>query len=239
MSAGKPVISLTDITKSYQMGDVHFPVLHGITFTVDAGEFVSVLGPSGSGKSTLMNIIGCLDVPDSGNYMLGRRTVKALPERAMARIRNRDIGFVFQSFQLLPRISAIENVMLPLIYAKVPRAQRYARAMAELERVGLADKANNLPRQLSGGQQQRVAIARALVTRPRILLADEPTGALDRATGAQIMDIFQSLNKEGITVVMITHDQKVASFASRIVYILDGKLYSKEEYAALELSGEG
>ena len=238
MSAGKPVISLTNITKSYQMGDVHFPVLHGITFTVDAGEFVSVLGPSGSGKSTLMNIIGCLDVPDSGTYMLGRRTVKGLPERTMARIRNHDIGFVFQSFQLLPRISAIENVMLPLVYAKVPRAQRYARAMAELERVGLADKANNLPRQLSGGQQQRVAIARALVTRPRILLADEPTGALDRATGAQIMDIFQSLNKEGITVVMITHDHKVASFASRIVYILDGKLYSKEEYAALEL-GEG
>ena len=239
MSAGKPVISLTDITKSYQMGDVHFPVLHGITFTVDAGEFVSVLGPSGSGKSTLMNIIGCLDVPDSGTYMLGRRTVKSLPERTMARIRNHDIGFVFQSFQLLPRISAIENVMLPLVYAKVPRAQRYARAMAELERVGLADKANNLPRQLSGGQQQRVAIARALVTRPRILLADEPTGALDRATGAQIMDIFQSLNKEGITVVMITHDHKVASFASRTVYILDGKLYSKEEYAALELGGEG
>ncbi|MBR2464572.1 MAG: ABC transporter ATP-binding protein [Clostridia bacterium] len=239
MSAGKPVISLTDITKSYQMGDVHFPVLHGITFTVDAGEFVSVLGPSGSGKSTLMNIIGCLDVADSGTYMLGRRTVKGLPERTMARIRNRDIGFVFQSFQLLPRISAIENVMLPLIYAKVPRAQRYARAMAELERVGLADKANNLPRQLSGGQQQRVAIARALVTRPRILLADEPTGALDRATGAQIMDIFQSLNKEGITVVMITHDHKVASFASRTVYILDGKLYSKEEYEALELGEEG
>ena len=193
-----------------------------------------VIGPSGSGKSTLMNIIGCLDVPDSGTYTLGRHTVSGLSERAMARVRNRDIGFVFQSFQLLPRISAIENVMLPLIYAKVPRAQRMARAMQELERVGLADKAHNLPRQLSGGQQQRVAIARALVTRPRILLADEPTGALDRATGAQIMDIFESLNKEGITVVMITHDHKVASFASRIVYILDGKLYSKEEYDALD-----
>jgi len=239
MMQKKPILSLQDITKSYQMGDVHFPVLHGITFTVEAGEFVSVLGPSGSGKSTLMNIIGCLDVPDSGIYTLGRRTVKNLPERTMARIRNHDIGFVFQSFQLLPRISAVENVMLPLIYAKVPRAQRLERAMRELERVGLADKANNLPRQLSGGQQQRVAIARALVTRPRILLADEPTGALDRATGAQIMDIFGSLNKEGITVVMITHDHKVASFASRIVYILDGKLYSKEEYEALDMASEG
>lgn len=234
MSQKRPIISLEGITKSYQMGDLQFPVLHGITFNVEAGEFVSVLGPSGSGKSTLMNIIGCLDVPDSGTYTLGRRTVAGLSERAMARVRNHDIGFVFQSFQLLPRISAIENVMLPLIYAKVPRAQRLARAMKELERVGLADKADNLPRQLSGGQQQRVAIARALVTRPRILLADEPTGALDRATGAQIMDIFQSLNQEGITVVMITHDHKVASFASRIVYILDGKLYTKEEYEALD-----
>ena len=234
MSQKRPIISLEGITKSYQMGDLQFPVLHGITFNVEAGEFVSVLGPSGSGKSTLMNIIGCLDVPDSGTYTPGRRTVAGLSERAMARVRNHDIGFVFQSFQLLPRISAIENVMLPLIYAKVPRAQRLARAMKELERVGLADKADNLPRQLSGGQQQRVAIARALVTRPRILLADEPTGALDRATGAQIMDIFQSLNQEGITVVMITHDHKVASFASRIVYILDGKLYTKEEYEALD-----
>jgi len=239
MTQGKSVISLCDITKSYHMGEVTFPVLHGITFTVEAGEFVSVLGPSGSGKSTLMNIIGCLDVPDSGTYTLGHRSVAGLPERTMARIRNRDIGFVFQSFQLLPRISAIENVMLPLIYAKVPRAERYARAMAELARVGLADKAENLPRQLSGGQQQRVAIARALVTRPRILLADEPTGALDRTTGAQIMDIFQSLHKEGITIVMITHDHKVASFASRVVYILDGKLYSKEEYMALEQEKEG
>ena len=239
MTPQKPILALQDIKKSYQMGDVHFPVLHGITFTVEAGEFVSVLGPSGSGKSTLMNIIGCLDVPDSGTYTLGHRTVKNLSERTMARIRNHDIGFVFQSFQLLPRISAVENVMLPLIYAKVPRAKRYERAMRELERVGLADKANNLPRQLSGGQQQRVAIARALVTRPRILLADEPTGALDRATGAQIMDIFRSLNKEGITVVMITHDHKVASFASRIVYILDGKLYSKEEYEALDIGKEG
>ncbi len=234
MSEALPLLSLKEITKTYHMGDVPFPVLHGITFSVEAGEFVSVLGPSGSGKSTLMNIIGCLDVPDGGTYTLGRRAVAGLSEREMARLRNRDIGFVFQSFQLLPRISALENVMLPLIYAKVPRAQRRERAMAELERVGLADKASNLPRQLSGGQQQRVAIARALVTRPRILLADEPTGALDRATGAQIMDIFRSLNAEGITVVMITHDHKVASYASRIVHILDGRLYSAEEYEALE-----
>ena len=229
-----PLLHLQDIKKTYVMGDVQFPVLHGITFSVEKGEFVSVLGPSGSGKSTLMNIIGCLDVPDSGSYSIGYRAVSGLRERDMARVRNRDIGFVFQSFQLLPRISALENVMLPLVYAKVPRAKRMERDMAELERVGLADKAHNLPKQLSGGQQQRVAIARALVTKPRILLADEPTGALDRATGAQIMDIFQSLNKEGITVVMITHDHKVASYASRIVHILDGRLYSAEEYAALE-----
>ena len=232
MSTSSPILSLTDITKSYRMGDVVFPVLHGITFTVERGEFVSVLGPSGSGKSTLMNIIGCLDVPDSGTYTLGHRSVAGLAERDMARLRNRDIGFVFQSFQLLPRLSALDNVMLPLIYAKVPKAQRLARARAELARVGLSDKENNLPRQLSGGQQQRVAIARALVTRPRILLADEPTGALDRATGAQIMDIFRGLHEEGITIVMITHDKKVASYASRTVYILDGRLYSAEEYAA-------
>ena len=229
-----PLLSIENVTKSYMLGDVRFPVLHGITFTVEKGEFVSVLGPSGSGKSTLMNIIGCLDVPDDGTYTIGRHAVSGLREKDLARVRNREIGFVFQSFQLLPRISALENVMLPLIYAKVPRAKRLERAMAELERVGLADKAHNLPRQLSGGQQQRVAIARALVTRPRILLADEPTGALDRATGAQIMDIFQSLHKEGITIVMITHDHKVASYASRIVHILDGRLYSAEEYAALE-----
>ncbi|MBQ9802711.1 MAG: ABC transporter ATP-binding protein [Clostridia bacterium] len=228
------MLSLQGINKTYVMGDVLFPVLHDITLSVEAGEFVSILGPSGSGKSTLMNIIGCLDVADSGIYTIGRRAVVGLGEKDMARIRNRDIGFVFQNFQLLPRVSAIENVMLPLLYAKAPRAERMARAMAELERVGLADKAHNLPRQLSGGQQQRVAIARALVTRPRILLADEPTGALDRATGAQIMDIFRSLHEEGITIIMITHDHKVASAASRIVHILDGHLYSAEEYAALE-----
>ena len=233
MSERAPLLSLRDITKTYRMGDVPFPVLHGITFTVERGEFVSILGPSGSGKSTLMNIIGCLDVPDGGTYTLGNRPVAGLTEGEMARLRNREIGFVFQNFQLLPRLSTLDNVMLPLIYAKVPRAARLARARAELARVGLADKEGNLPRQLSGGQQQRVAIARALVTRPRLLLADEPTGALDRATGAQIMDIFRSLNEEGITVVMITHDQKIASYASRTVHILDGRLYSAEEYAAL------
>ena len=227
-----PLLSLQDITKSYQMGDVTFPVLHGISFSVERGEFVSILGPSGSGKSTLMNIIGCLDVPDGGVYTLGGRAVAGLSEAEMARLRNRDIGFVFQSFHLLPRLSALENVMLPLIYAKVPRKHRLARARAELARVGLAEKEGNLPRQLSGGQQQRVAIARALVTRPRILLADEPTGALDRTTGAQIMDTFRSLNEEGITVVMITHDRKIASYAGRTVYILDGRMYSAEEYLA-------
>ena len=229
----QPLLSLRDITKTYHMGDVLFPVLHGITFTVERGEFVSVLGPSGSGKSTLMNVIGCLDVADGGTYTLGGRPVAGLSESEMARLRNREIGFVFQNFQLLPRLSTLDNVMLPLIYAKVPKAARLARARAELARVGLADKEANLPRQLSGGQQQRVAIARALVTRPRILLADEPTGALDRATGAQIMEIFKSLNEAGITIVMITHDRKVASYASRTVHILDGRLYSAEEYDAI------
>ncbi len=233
MAGTTPLLSLRDITKTYHMGDVLFPVLHGITFTVERGEFVSVLGPSGSGKSTLMNIIGCLDVADGGTYTLGGRAVAGLTEGEMARLRNREIGFVFQNFQLLPRLSTLDNVMLPLIYAKVPKAARLARARAELARVGLADKEANLPRQLSGGQQQRVAIARALVTRPRILLADEPTGALDRATGAQIMDIFRSLNEEGITIVMITHDRKVASYASRTVHILDGRLYTAEEYDAI------
>ena len=216
------------------MGDVVFPVLHGITFSVEKGEFVSVLGPSGSGKSTLMNIIGCLDTHDEGEYLLNGRPVNGLKEREMARLRNREIGFVFQNFQLLPRISTLENVMLPLVYAKVPRKERIERARAELVRVGLGDKLSNLPRQLSGGQQQRVAIARALVTKPSILLADEPTGALDSHTGAQIMDIFRGLNEEGITVVMITHDAKIASYAARTVHILDGKMYSAEEYAALE-----
>ena len=228
------LLSLCDIKKSYKMGDVVFPVLHGITFSVEKGEFVSVLGPSGSGKSTLMNIIGCLDTHDEGEYLLNGGPVNGLKEREMARLRNREIGFVFQNFQLLPRISTLENVMLPLVYAKVPRKERIERARAELVRVGLGDKLTNLPRQLSGGQQQRVAIARALVTKPSILLADEPTGALDSHTGAQIMDIFRGLNEEGITVVMITHDAKIASYAARTVHILDGKMYSAEEYAALE-----
>ena len=228
------LLSLCDIKKSYKMGDVVFPVLHGITFSVEKGEFVSVLGPSGSGKSTLMNIIGCLDTHDEGEYLLNGRSVGGLKEGEMARLRNREIGFVFQNFQLLPRISTLENVMLPLVYAKVPRKERIERARAELVRVGLGDKLENLPRQLSGGQQQRVAIARALVTKPSILLADEPTGALDSHTGAQIMDIFRGLNEEGITVVMITHDKRIASYAARTVHILDGKMYSAEEYEALE-----
>ena len=233
MAASHPLLSLREITKTYRMGEMLFPVLHGITLSVERGEFVSVLGPSGSGKSTLMNIIGCLDVPDGGTYTLGGRAVAGLSEGVMARIRNREIGFVFQHFQLLPRLSALDNVMLPLVYASVPKARRIARARAELQRVGLAEKASNLPRQLSGGQQQRVAIARALVSRPRILLADEPTGALDRATGTQIMEIFRALNEEGMTIVMITHDPKVAAYAGRTVHILDGRLYSAEEYAAL------
>ena len=223
MSQKRPIISLEGITKSYQMGDLQFPVLHGITFNVEAGEFVSVLGPSGSGKSTLMNIIGCLDVPDSGTYTLGRRTVAGLSERAMARVRNHDIGFVFQSFQLLPRISAIENVMLPLIYAKVPRAQRLARAMKELERVGLADKADNLPRQLSGGQQQRVAIARTLMLDPEILCFDEPTSSLDPELTGEVLRVIRSLKSRDRTMIIVTHEMEFARHVSdRVIFISDG-----------------
>ena len=188
------------------------------------GEFLSVLGPSGSGKSTLMNIIGCLDTPTSGEYILHGRRVDDLEPDELARIRNREIGFIFQSFQLLPRQDALSNVELPLVYAGMPRQQRRERAAEMLRRVGLENKMDHLPNQLSGGQQQRVAIARALATNPTILLADEPTGALDQKTGHQVMDLFHELHDEGRTIIMITHDRHIAQNASRLVRILDGVL---------------
>lgn len=233
MSNGEILLELRDIKKTYRMGEVSFPVLHGISLTVKKGEFVSILGPSGSGKSTLMNIIGFLDKPDSGEYDLMGRPVSSLKEKEMAKLRNETVGFIFQNFQLLPRLSAQDNVLLPLFYGKVPKKERLPRAKNELERVGLAEKTDNLPKQLSGGQQQRVAIARALVTHPSLLLCDEPTGALDRNTGTQIMEIFKQLNNDGMTIIMITHDKRIASYASRTVHILDGNLYSSEEYEAL------
>ena len=221
---------MSGIVKRYQMGDELQTVLRGVNLTVQEGEFISVLGPSGSGKSTLMNIIGCLDTPTEGDYILRGREIQKQTPRQLAAIRNQEIGFVFQSFQLLPRLSALRNVELPLIYAGMDERARLKRAQESLERVGLTDKLNNHPNQLSGGQQQRVAIARALATNPSILLADEPTGALDQATGRQVMDLFAEINREGRTVIMITHDLGIAKYAHRIVHILDGVL--REEGAA-------
>ena len=215
---------MRDVCKSYQMGDEEMPVLKHIDLDVREGEYLSVLGPSGSGKSTLMNIIGCLDVASSGDYILHGQSIENLGEGELARIRSREIGFIFQNSQLLPRLTAQKNVELPLIYAGVSPAQRRQRARELLDRVGLSDRRNHYPNQLSGGQQQRVAIARALVGNPSILLADEPTGALDQRTGRQVMALFAELNAEGRTIIMITHDTNIAANAGRIVHIIDGEL---------------
>lgn len=227
------ILSMRGINKSYPLGEGSVQVLFDVNFDVRKKEFVSILGPSGSGKSTLMNIIGCLDTATSGSYVLNGQDIGSLKDRQLAKVRNSDIGFVFQQFQLLNRMTALDNVVLPLIYAKVPSKERRARATVLLNKVGLGDKMMNKPKQLSGGQQQRVAIARAMVTDPAIILADEPTGALDQKTGAQIMDLFEQLNNEGKTIIMITHDPKIARRAKRIVHILDGRLYTEEEYNAI------
>mgnify|MGYP004541405197 FL=1 len=218
------ILSMRQIVKQYPMGDETQTVLRGIDLDVRKGEFVAVLGPSGSGKSTLMNIIGCLDTPTSGTYALDGRDVGGLNEDELAQVRSREVGFIIQSFQLLPRQTALENVELPLIYSGVPARERKLRAQQMLERVGLSDKLDHYPSQLSGGQQQRVAIARALANRPAILLADEPTGALDQQTGRQVMALFHDLNEEGNTIIMITHDIGIARHARRIVRLLDGVL---------------
>ncbi len=218
------ILTMQDIVKCYYLDAEELVVLNHVNLKINEGEFVSILGPSGSGKSTLMNIIGCLDVPTSGKYILAKHDVDDLDEKELARIRNREIGFVFQSFQLLLRLSALENVELPMIYAGVSSENRRKRAATILERVGLAEKMNNYPNQLSGGQQQRVAIARSVVTEPTILLADEPTGALDQKTGQPIMQLFKELNDEGRTIIMITHDTNIAKYSERIVNILDGRI---------------
>ncbi|MBQ3792940.1 MAG: ABC transporter ATP-binding protein [Lachnospiraceae bacterium] len=218
------MLRMENITKAYELGEEEFLALRGVDLVVDRGEFLAVLGPSGSGKSTLMNIIGCLDVPTSGEYYLSGKLIANESEKELARIRSKEIGFIFQSFQLLQRQTAYENVELPLIYANMPEHKRKERVEEMLEKVGLADKMYNLPNQLSGGQQQRVAIARAIATNPTILLADEPTGALDQKTGHQVMELFHELNNEGRTIIMITHDAKIASHAGRIVRILDGNI---------------
>ena len=216
--------SMEKINKFYQMGDEPAHILKDIDLTIEQGEYLSVLGPSGSGKSTLMNIIGCLDVASSGKYILHGKEIENLSEIELAAIRSREIGFIFQNSQLLPRLTAQKNVELPLIYAGVSPKERRKRASEILDRVGLSDRKDHYPNQLSGGQQQRVAIARALVSNPSILLADEPTGALDQKTGKQVMALFQELSDEGRTIIMITHDMHIASYAHRVVHIIDGVL---------------
>ena len=218
------MIDIQDLCKVYLVGDERVRALDHATLHIYPKEFVSIIGPSGSGKSTLMNIIGCLDIADAGTYRLDNLPIEAYSENQLAEIRNRKIGFVFQNFNLIPKLSAQENVELPLIYQKVPRAQRQKRVQEALERVGLANRAKHLPTELSGGQQQRVAIARAIVTNPKLILADEPTGALDSKTSQEIIDIFHQLHKRGNTIVLITHDNDVAKQAQRSIHILDGQI---------------
>lgn len=218
------LLNLSHIYKDYQQEKMVVPVLKDICLQVEKGEYVAVMGPSGSGKTTLMNIIGCLDLPTSGEYRLSGDDVLKYKDKELANVRLNNIGFVFQSFQLLPRESAIENVSLPLVYAGIKKPERRTMAAAALARVGLEDRMEFKPTQLSGGQKQRVAIARAMVNNPEILLADEPTGALDSKSGAQIMELFEKLNQEGVTIVMITHDEKIASHAKRIIHIIDGEI---------------
>lgn len=223
------MIQTEDLMKVYQMGDTEVRALNGASFTINKGEMVAIMGPSGSGKSTLMSIIGCLDVPSSGSYTLDDVAVENMNETKLAEIRGKKIGFVFQQFNLLARTSALENVMLPLTYAGVAGKDRNDRALKALERVGLGQRTHHAPNELSGGQQQRVAIARALVNEPAILLADEPTGALDSKTSIEIMDLFQNLHKEhGQTVILVTHDAYVASHTERIIKLSDGQIISDE-----------
>ena len=223
------MIRTENLTKVYQMGETEVRALNGASFTINKGEMVAIMGPSGSGKSTLMSIIGCLDVPSSGSYILDGISVENMEETKLAEIRGKKIGFVFQQFNLLARTSALENVMLPLTYAGISGKERRDRAMKALDRVGLSERTHHAPNELSGGQQQRVAIARALVNEPAILLADEPTGALDSKTGVEIMELFQSLYKDhGQTVILVTHDSYVARHTNRIIKLSDGSIVSDE-----------
>ena len=221
-----PVIQLRDVVKTYQTGEVEVQAVRGVSLEIERGEFVAIMGASGSGKSTLMNVLGCLDQPTSGDYLLDGVNVAALPRRQLARLRNRKLGFVFQSFNLLSRTTALENVELPMFYSHplISLGVQRRRALAALEKVGLGGRAGHRPNQLSGGQQQRIAIARALVNEPELVLADEPTGNLDSRTSIEIMGLFQALNDGGITVVMVTHELDIASYASRVVVMRDGSV---------------
>jgi putative ABC transport system ATP-binding protein len=216
------LIEVERLSKSYQMGVEQVPALAGVNFKIDQGEFVAIMGPSGSGKSTLMNLLGCLDLPTSGIYRLENLNIQELNPNQLAEVRNRRIGFVFQSFNLLPRATALENIELPLLYGRVLKSREIS--LQALDRVGLSHRAKHRPTELSGGERQRVAIARALVNRPAIILADEPTGNLDSATGKEIMSLFKELNQEGVTLILVTHEQEVAEFTRRIIQMKDGKI---------------
>jgi putative ABC transport system ATP-binding protein len=232
------VIRVEDAHKYYELGETRVHALRGVSLTVERGGFVAIMGASGSGKSTLMNILGCLDRPTSGRYLLDGVDVAGLEKRELAGIRNRKLGFVFQGFNLLAKTSAFENALLPTLYAKIPKPERQARAKEALSLVGLAERADHAPSQLSGGQQQRVAIARALVNRPSILLADEPTGNLDSRTSVEIMQVFQELNEKGLTIVLVTHEHDIAQFAKRVIVFKDGRIRKDDANPAPPKAGE-
>jgi putative ABC transport system ATP-binding protein len=225
------LIEVQDLKKIYQMGDIEVHALRGVNLGIDKGEFVAIMGPSGSGKSSLMDILGCLSRPTSGSYRLDDEEVGKLSENRLALIRNRKVGFIFQSYNLLPRTNAIRNVELPMIYARVPRRERRQRALSALEAVGLADRTHHKPNEMSGGQQQRVAIARALVNNPSIFFADEPTGNLDTKSSKEIMTVFQQLNENGNTILMVTHENDIAAYSKRIIRLRDGLIESDERIA--------
>jgi len=231
--ATEPLLRLRGVTKIYQPDGQEVTGLEDVNLDIQSGDFLAVMGPSGSGKSTLMNILGCLDIPSSGTYEIKGMPVSRLSPEELARLRNREIGFVFQVFHLLPRYTALRNVELPLLYAGVGREERAQRALSALRAVGLEDRRNHLSNQLSGGQKQKVAIARALVNRPSLLLADEPTGNLDSKSGEELMEILARLNGEGTTIVVVTHDPAIARRAKRVVYIIDGRLVAREEFREL------
>jgi putative ABC transport system ATP-binding protein len=225
----QPIIRVENLVKVYRTGKVEVRALQGVTFEVHPGEFIAIMGPSGSGKTTLMNILGCLDTPTGGQYVLDGVEVSSLRENQLAEIRNRKIGFVFQNFHLLPRLTAFQNVELPLLYASVPKSIRVRRVRDLLERVGLGERMHHRPNELSGGQMQRVAIARALVNDPAIILADEPTGNLDTLSGEEIMGIFQELNEEGRTIILVTHERDIAQHARRVIHFRDGRILKNED----------
>jgi putative ABC transport system ATP-binding protein len=231
-AAAGPLIRAEDLWRTYVMGSEEIHALRGVSFTIDPGEYVAIMGPSGSGKSTLMNLIGCLDSPSRGNYVLRGKMVSLMGDDELAEIRNREIGFVFQTFNLLPRASALHNVELPMVYAGIPKDERLERARASLNLVDLGDRVDHKPNELSGGQRQRVAIARALVMGPSILLADEPTGNLDSATGEEIMRLFEKLHTDGNTIILVTHERDIADHAHRTIHIRDGRVESDEKRVA-------